>query len=456
MNLFSHNFAQKHRPAKGLKGISLMFLALFLGFGAQAQDASELVGPVNQILRDYQKYSRMTEDEESISEAYKQGYMDLFETENAPVYNDIKSLNNTDESVTALTYAEQLESWYDIGVTSELSLPVGEDAISKPFRDTVANREYVYVLVERRVYGFYKDDKIHRLQDSLYFKISYQESEGKPTELAIKEITKIYREPEREGRFFYAGLHAAPGFSMVNNRDVYYNDYLNINRALGFQLRAELSYYFNDFLGVGAGIGYTHYGSRLNLSRYANSFDTLDIDSEAYLRSAFGEEILERQTLGYLDIPIALKVRIGQPMGAKFYLSAGLQFGVPIVKRLEADGTFTYEGYYAAYNARIYGLETYDFQTDAKVEAAQELEAKTNLSAFASLGALIPLNKSFHVSVAGTFIQGLSNVSPFQNPDFQLSRTVNSYESMMRSAEKANTQLFGFELGLLYRFRLGQ
>ena len=84
----------------------------------------------------------------------------------------------------------------------------------------------------------------------------------------------------------------------------------------------------------------------------------------------------------------------------------------PVSKKYTSKGTFTYKGYYPAYNVLLENLPAYGFPSNYKSAVDGELDIKPiNVNAIAATGFDFFLQKNIQIGVMATFSQSLSNIS---------------------------------------------
>ena len=168
-----------------------------------------------------------------------------------------------------------------------------------------------------------------------------------------------------------------------------------------------------------------------------------------------GESITEKQKLSFLNIPVCLVLKI--PAGTKlgFYAKAGLSFNIPIVKSYDDHGTFTYDGYYAAYPVLLQDLPAYGFPKNLSTSTSGNLEIKSfNLSLVASGGATFIVNESIQLTLGMYFNRSLGNISTYvTNSNYRLTSKPNELNSIMGGTSGAGFQGLGLSLSLRYYIR---
>jgi len=214
----------------------------------------------------------------------------------------------------------------------------------------------------------------------------------------------------------------------------------------------EVGYFFSNFFGLSSGISFISCKGLTTLSSYQNNFNTTDSEQESYQRQVSGINVTELQNIGFLGIPICLNIRV--PFNKKFgmFLQTGLEVEVPLVKKYHSSGTFTYKGYYPAYNVLLENLPAYGFPSNTGIVTDGQLQLKSLcLGAIAAAGFDFFIQKKFQIALAASYNRSLSNISAYTLPEkFQLSSDLNQVNSLMGGSNKTTAQSLGLSITLRY------
>ncbi len=155
----------------------------------------------------------------------------------------------------------------------------------------------------------------------------------------------------KKGLFF--GLTIGPSQTSIINNGILTVAELKSNKKNSFCAAIDLGYLFSDYFGFTTGIGYSSYITEQALDTYATSFDTTDMENETYERLISGNDIKEIQKVSFLYIPLQMNlvIPVGKTFG--FFVQAGVNLSFPLSKTYSSTGTFTYSGYYPAYNVTL-------------------------------------------------------------------------------------------------------
>lgn len=216
----------------------------------------------------------------------------------------------------------------------------------------------------------------------------------------------------------------------------------------------EIGYFFSNSFGLSTGVGFNSYRTGLTLDSYQNKYNTTDSENDAYERQVSGSDILEEQNIDYLSVPISINIRLALGKTFGFFLQTGASLAVPLNKNYKSSGTFTYKGFYPAYNVLLEDLPAYGFPSNASIKSEGELEIKThNFSAFASAGFDLFFRKKIQIGVAACYDRSLSNISNYSSPDsFQLSSDTDQINSLMGESSKVTAHSIG--LKVIFRYYL--
>jgi len=216
----------------------------------------------------------------------------------------------------------------------------------------------------------------------------------------------------------------------------------------------EIGYLFSRFFGLSTGIGFDAYKTQLILDTYENKFMTSDSENESYERRVSGTDIKELQEVDFLTVPLCLNLRIPFTRTIGLFMQAGANVAFPFNKRYSSSGTFTYKGYYAAYNVLLENLPSYGFPDNYLTAADGELEMQEyTFNAIASAGLDLFLWKKIQIAAAAFYSKSLSDISAYASSDkFRLSSEVDQINSMM-GGSKVSLESMGIKISLRYFLR---
>ena len=250
----------------------------------------------------------------------------------------------------------------------------------------------------------------------------------------------------------FVGLSFGPSQSSISNEGILSIANLVSSSQNSFGGVAEIGYFFSKSIGVSSGIGYSLYKSQLELRTYQNKFNTTDSENEAYERQVSGTDIKETQMVGFLSLPVCLDIRLPLSKKMGFFFQTGINLAIPVTKKYSSSGTFTYKGYYPAYNVLLQNLPSYGFPNNVNSVTNGSLEIKSmNVNALVSVGFDFLIQKNIQFGIAAFYSKSLLNISDYPSPDkFQLSSDSNQINSLMGGSNKASVQSIGVNIRLRY------
>ena len=137
--------------------------------------------------------------------------------------------------------------------------------------------------------------------------------------------------------------------------------------TLSASVRRATKIPFNsDKFSVTSGLGLFYHSGGLNVSSYRAAYEALDPENERYMRNVIGEDISESYSFLSLQAPIGIRYDIlsnKDKKDQKLSLNAELAL-VPsylVYDAIQGQGTFTFTGFYAQYNALLEDIEEYEF-----------------------------------------------------------------------------------------------
>jgi hypothetical protein len=260
---------------------------------------------------------------------------------------------------------------------------------------------------------------------------------------------------ENQPRMF-VGISLGPSQSHIINVGTLSVSELLSGKKISFFGSMEIGYFFSNYFGLSSGIGLNSYKTQLTLDTYQNKFNTIDNENESYERRVSGSDIKEVQKIDFLSIPFCINLRLPFNETIGFFLQTGVNMAVPIIRDYNSSGTFTYKGYYPAYNVLLENLPAYGFPSNKSIDTDGELELKPfGFNVTASAGFDFYIQKKIQIAVAACYDKSLSNISEYSSPDkFQLSSDLEQINSLMGGSSKATAQSMGLKIIFRYYLKL--
>jgi len=225
-----------------------------------------------------------------------------------------------------------------------------------------------------------------------------------------------------------------------------------MTRKNSYCLSVDAGYFFSKYFGLSTGIGLSPYITQLSLDPYSNSLDTVDSENEPYERRISGNNINETQKIYFLEIPVILNFQCPFSKAIGFFLQGGINLAIHVGNNYSSSGTFSYSGYYPAYNVVLKDIPYEGFKSNVKNDVSGELKVKTLNPEFIASGGFYFYNqKHFQIS-AGFFYKSMfSDISTYSPvTSFQLSTHENQSRSFMEGSEKTTASSMGIIISLRY------
>lgn len=272
------------------------------------------------------------------------------------------------------------------------------------------------------------------------------------SQYAMFSQSTAFRNVKYNGLFF--GFTAGQSQSHIVNEGALSVSGLISNKMDTYNGSFEIGYFFSRFFGLSTGIGFDANKTQLTLNTYENKFMTSDSENESYERRVSGTDIKELQAVDFLTVPLCLNLRIPFTRTMGLFLQAGANVSFPLNKSYSGSGTFTYKGYYSAFNVLLENLPSYGFPNNHLTAADGELEIQEyTFNAIASAGLDFFVWKKLQIAAAAFYSKSLSDISAYATPDnFQLSSDVDQINSMM-GGSKVSLESMGIKISLRYFLR---
>jgi len=255
---------------------------------------------------------------------------------------------------------------------------------------------------------------------------------------------------------FYVGVSIGPSQTTIKNTGTSSISNLASNSQSAFFGSVEAGYFFSKNLGLSSGIRYISYKSQLTLDAYQYSFTTADSEKDIFEMRVTGKGIKEVQTVNLLSIPLCLNLQVPFSKKVGMYFKGGISMAFSMNQKYTSTGTFTYKGFYPAYNDLLENLPAYGFPTDKSVTEAGQLKLKTlGVSPIISVGVDYAIQKKMQIAVGFSFSNTSLGVkeSTTSLDKFQLSPDAEHVNSFSGGSSKISASSVGVEISFKYSLK---
>jgi hypothetical protein len=248
----------------------------------------------------------------------------------------------------------------------------------------------------------------------------------------------------------YIGLSIDPISSKISNEG--FSDVLSIKGGNSLNFSIDAGYFFSDLIGISIGAGYSSYSTKLSLDSSSYKFMTTDDEDEQFEMRIKGRSIEEDQNISLLSIPVSLIFRFAASEKIGLYLKPGISFDIPLLKKYDGNGIFTYDAYYAEYPVLLQDLPELGFPSNYATNVSEELEIKSiNMALTVSGGMSYSVSEKMVLLLGATLNRSVGNVSAYEEDSgFRLTTEQNELRSMMAGSKNSGLQAFGFSIGIRY------
>jgi hypothetical protein len=253
----------------------------------------------------------------------------------------------------------------------------------------------------------------------------------------------------------YIGFTIAPVINKIVNDGELSVSSLTTRYKYSVSGSVDLGYQFSETIGISTGLDYSTSSAELSLSSYMNKFNTTDSENETYERRVTGSAIKEIQKISFLSLPLCISFQFPFTKRFGMFIQAGVNFSFPVSNTYRSDGTFTYKGYYPAYNVVLQDLPAYGFVSDTTNNYKGKLEINSPvISGLGMAGFQFFVTDKLQIALGVNYCRSLMNISKYASPQtFQLSSDISQINSMMGGSRNVSTQNVGLRLSLRYYFR---
>ena len=253
-------------------------------------------------------------------------------------------------------------------------------------------------------------------------------------------------------KHFFIGFGASTGKSGLAVTGTSSIGKVQSEKKSSFTSSFEIGYSFSRVIGLSTGVSYSMYSTGLSLASYTNAYDTTDSEHEQYNRRITGKNIFETQKISFVNIPLSLNLQIPFSKSLGLYIQSGINFSIPMQKSFNSTGTFSYTGYYSAYNVLISGVSYEGFLSDNKNTANGNLALKSMYEElFASAGFQITIKNSVQIAFGGIYNKLLSDISDSSpSTTFKLTSVPNKMKSLLQGTTSSKVNSMGLKFTLRF------
>ena len=252
---------------------------------------------------------------------------------------------------------------------------------------------------------------------------------------------------------FFVGFSIGPSQTNIKNVGTLSISKLSSNAQNAYFGSVEFGYFFSNYFGLSSGINYVSYKSQLVLDAYQNSYSTIDSENDAFEMRITGSNIKELQTVNILSIPLCVNLQMPVSKKVGLYFKGGINMAFPLSQKYTSSGTFTYKGFYPAYNDLLENLPAYGFPTDKSFSFSGQMKLKTmGVSPIISAGLDYAVKKKMKVAIGFNYNSTLLGVNDgsTSTDKIQLSPDAEHINSFVGGSSKITAQSIGVEITLGY------
>lgn len=257
---------------------------------------------------------------------------------------------------------------------------------------------------------------------------------------------------------FAIQFHVSPPMTFMLT-DLKSDTYKNEKRSgLGSNIGIDFMYYYFTKgklrANVSIGIAYSNYRSSRALS-YEHSLWTTDTDNHEVFITEKVDNLFERQSLSYLDIPIKFGFEYMYSEKWSAYMSVGATYGFNLKGKYTSEARITRDGFYPALNALLFDVDVegspYFYPTNKEMTTQDEvISINKNISFEAVLGVKYQINEKISALFGVKYMHGFSNVIN-ESYQFAVKHDDNynySLSSLASRGDKITTSSIGVEFGV--------
>jgi hypothetical protein len=246
---------------------------------------------------------------------------------------------------------------------------------------------------------------------------------------------------------FNVTLQTGVGFSSLYSKKIMDNGQWKIEKGIGYSIGVEMNYFFNKKIGISFGAGLSNYNSGLNAGSFSNATlaqpKMIDKDGDTYYK-LIAANVKETNSFTYIDLPLLLKLDLGNTEKISFYLQGGGALSFLVSAKYSSSGSITYSGYYPEYHVVLKDLPDYGFGTsDIKKSNADWVCNSIMIDTRLGGGINIPIDKVL-MSVGASMVVGLGDIK------YDKSRYEGDYFFLSANPGKVNNRYLGIKVGITF------
>ena len=248
-------------------------------------------------------------------------------------------------------------------------------------------------------------------------------------------------------------VQLTPTLSLLKS-DVYNNER---KVSCGFVGGLNAAYYFKTFdkfsMAFSAGLNFSNYNSNHKLN-YIDSVWTVDADQDRVHVYEQCDNMKEKQTISYIDIPLLLYFDYVLASKLEAFVNVGCSFSVATIKNsYYTESILTRKGYYPDYNVLIYDVDVpnsqYFYPTDKHISNKGVLDVKNNISLISAIGVRYRVSSKIALSLGLNSFFGVKNISNYKNNSGStLVNNDHTVNTLFHNSEKIRVSAHGLSVGV--------
>ncbi len=260
---------------------------------------------------------------------------------------------------------------------------------------------------------------------------------------------------------FYLGFNGSYNQNSLKHTingvgDYQYSDYTETSADLSFGGTFELGYLITPHFGISLGAEYQTFQLKSDIVGFTESYEAIDDDfqsgPETYTRLAEVHHFTDNQTIGLIQIPFSIQLRVPFSSNFHFYIKPGIAAGIPIEKTSKGMGNVTFKGDYPYLSEPLENIPHHGFPTQEDIKTESDMEV-SDLILLGSIqaGFDINLGKKTILTLGARYSQSLNEVMDTESTHLT---TVNGDKYAVNSisvlSKETKLQGFGAFIGLKF------
>ncbi len=197
------------------------------------------------------------------------------------------------------------------------------------------------------------------------------------------------------------------------NKNITEDKYKFTDKKQGINIGLAYTKYYNDRIGISVGLNYSTYAQDVYQKGYFEEVGKIDLEGHYYTELLIAD-VTENYSISFLEVPLMLKVILGNPKNVHLFIEGGIVYGKFMKKHYKKDGWNTNQGRYPTGWDHFYTLAHdnpyYGYGTRSYNEGPKDIYGSNNLSGRLTVGLSSAVSNNIRLIMAPTYTFGVKDI----------------------------------------------